>query len=70
MRYPKTPSLAGIRLCVKRFVGAAVLLMALSATAVAHARQHKPPKPLHKNAPHPYTKHEAAKHPKAIHAKR
>lgn len=64
-----TPSLTGNRLCVKRLLGAVVLVLMLCGTTMAFAKQHKPPKPLHKNAPHSYTKHEATKHPTVIHSK-
>jgi hypothetical protein len=48
----------------------AVVLVAVTSTAFAHTRHHRPPKPLHKNAPHSFTKHEPARHPKAIHPQR
>jgi hypothetical protein len=56
----------GNHLDMKKLYAAALLLVAL--TGMAYARTKHPAKPLHKNAPHTYTKHTAAKHPKTIHA--
>jgi len=47
-----------------------LLLAVFSSSAVARTKQHRPPKPLHKNAPHPYTKHQPAKHPTPVHPQR
>jgi hypothetical protein len=55
---------------MKKTLAAALLLMVFAGPAIAAAKEHRPPKPLHKNAPHPYTKHEAAKHPAAVHPHR
>jgi hypothetical protein len=55
---------------MKKLLAAALLLMVFAGPAFAHSKHHRPPKPLHKNAPHPYTKHNAAKHPAPIHPHR
>ena len=46
---------------MKRFLSAALLLLVFASPAFARTK--RPPKPLHKNTPHPYTKHQATKHP-------
>jgi hypothetical protein len=53
---------------MKKFLAASLLLMVFAGPAFAHTKH--PPKPLHKNAPHPYTKHQATKHPATIHPHR
>jgi hypothetical protein len=55
---------------MNKLLAAALLLMVLTAPAFAGTKHHRPPKPLHKNAPHAYTKHQAAKHPAADHPHR
>jgi len=55
---------------MKKLLFAALLLAVFSSSAVARTKQHRPPKPLHKNAPHPYTKHQPAKHPTPVHPQR
>jgi opacity protein-like surface antigen len=55
---------------MKKLLAAALLFVVFASSALAHARSHRPPKPLHKNPPHPYTKHQAAKHPKTVHPHR
>ena len=55
---------------MKKLLVTAVLLFVFAGPAVVYAKQHRPPKPLHKNPPHPYTKHKAAKHPTPVHPHR
>jgi len=55
---------------MKKLLAAALFLFVSVGLAFAGTKQHRPPKPLHKNAPHPYTKHEASKHPVAVHPHR
>jgi len=55
---------------MKKLFAMTVVILALAGTAFAHTKQHRPPKPLHKNTPHSYTKHEPAHHPTAIHPHR
>jgi hypothetical protein len=55
---------------MKKLLAAALLLMLFAGPAFARIRNHRPPKPLHKNAPHPYTKHNATKHPAPVHPHR
>jgi hypothetical protein len=55
---------------MKKLLAVALLLMMFAGPALAGTKHHRPPKPLHKNAPHPYTKHEPAKHPTTIHPHR
>ena len=52
---------------MKKFAAAALMMLVLGVPAFA--KTYKPPKPLHKNAPHTYTKHKADKHPTAVHPK-
>jgi hypothetical protein len=52
---------------MKKFLAAALLLMVFSTSAFARTKHHRPPKPLHKNAPHQFTKHKAAQHPTVHH---
>lgn len=54
---------------MKKLIFVALLAMVVTAPAFGWGKHH-PPKPLHKNAPHPYTKHQATKHPKTIHPHR
>jgi hypothetical protein len=50
---------------------AATLFLALfTSPAFAGVKHHRPPKPLHKNAPHQFTKHQATKHPATVHPHR
>jgi hypothetical protein len=55
---------------MKKFLAAAMLLLVFAGPAFARTKQHRPPKPLHKNAPHQFTKHQATKHPAAVHPHR
>jgi hypothetical protein len=55
---------------MKRIIAAFLLLMVFAGPAFAGTKHHRPPKPLHKNAPHQYTKHNAAKHPTPVHPHR
>jgi hypothetical protein len=55
---------------MKKILAAALLLMVFAGPAFARTRHHRPPKPLHQNAPHSYTKHHATKHPTAVHPHR
>jgi hypothetical protein len=52
---------------MKKLLVAVLFLLVFAGPAFAGTKHHRPPKPLHKNAPHPYTKHEATKHPAAVH---
>jgi hypothetical protein len=55
---------------MKKLALAALMLVVLASPALAFAKTHRPPKPLHKNPPHPFTKHQPTKHPKTIHPHR
>jgi hypothetical protein len=55
---------------MKKLLAVAFLLLVFTSSAIARTKQHRPPKPLHKNAPHQYTKHQAAKHPAPVHPHR
>ena len=55
---------------MKKLALAALMLVVLASSALAFARTHRPPKPLHKNPPHPYTKHKPAQHPTVVHPHR
>jgi hypothetical protein len=55
---------------MKKLALAALMLVVLASSALAVAKTYRPPKPLHKNPPHPYTKHKPAKHPTAVHPHR
>ena len=55
---------------MKKFLAAAMLLLVFAGPSFARTKQHRPPKPLHKNAPHQFTKHQATKHPVAVHPHR
>jgi uncharacterized protein YxeA len=53
---------------MKKILATALFLIVLVGPAFVYAKH--PPKPLHKNAPHPYTKHHADKHPATVHPQR
>ncbi|MGC1460730.1 MAG: hypothetical protein WA802_00925 [Terracidiphilus sp.] len=55
---------------MNKLFAAALFLVLSTGPAFAGVKHHRPPKPLHKNAPHQYTKHEATKHPAAVHPQR
>jgi len=55
---------------MKKLLAFVLFLFVIAGPAFAGVKQHRPPKPLHKNAPHTYTKHEATKHPAAVHPHR
>jgi hypothetical protein len=55
---------------MKKLALAALMLVVLASSALAVAKTYRPPKPLHQNSPHPFTKHKPAKHPTAVHPHR